>query len=129
MQTEKIVVDKVVAGGFGLGRMEDGMVVMLPYVLPGEEIVMKPLRRRKKHMEGELVEVVNPSHHRIIPLCPHFAKCGGCDFQHAEYTCQLELKEAILREQLLSTRVIDNDGLAEVMKDSQPASEPFGYRQ
>ena len=60
MQTEKILVDKIVGGGVGLGRLENGMVVMLPYVLPGEEVLLKPLRRRKKHMEAELIEVIKP---------------------------------------------------------------------
>jgi 23S rRNA (uracil1939-C5)-methyltransferase len=129
VQTEKLIIDKVVGGGLGLGRLENGMVVMLPYVLPGEEVIIKPLRRRKKYLEAELVEVVKPSPQRTTPSCPHFAICGGCDLQHATYAYQLELKEAILREQLLGSKVVDSDRLAEVLVDSQPAPEPLGYRQ
>lgn len=129
VQTEKILVEKVVGGGLGLGHLENGMVVMLPYVLPGEEIVLKPRQRHKKHMEAELLEVITPSSRRITPPCPHFMICGGCDFQHADYAYQLELKETILREHLLTTKVIDSDSLEKVLEPPQPAPEPFGYRQ
>lgn len=30
------------------------------------------------------------------PLCPYFGKCGGCSFQHIEYTAQLEGKKKAL---------------------------------
>ncbi|MEN8135800.1 MAG: class I SAM-dependent RNA methyltransferase [Thermodesulfobacteriota bacterium] len=129
MQTEKVMIDKVVAGGLGLGRLADGMVVMAPYALPGEEILVRAKRRKKKYMEAELLEVLKPSPHRVEPYCPHFGVCGGCDLQHAEYDFQLELKENILREQLIGAKVITEAELAKVIEKPLPAPQPFGYRQ
>lgn len=37
------------------------------------------------------------------PACPHFGICGGCSFQHIEYTQQLENKRRILSDLLGTT--------------------------
>ena len=129
VQTEKVVIDKVVAGGLGLGRLADGMVVMAPYALPGEEIKVRAKRRKKKYMEAELLEVLKSSPRRVEPYCPHFGVCGGCDLQHAEYDYQLELKENILLEQLVGTKVITETELKKVIEKPLSAPQPFGYRQ
>ena len=129
MQTEKFVIDKVVAGGLGLGRLEDGMVVMVPYTLPGEEILVRAKRRKKKYMEAELLEVIEASPRRIEPPCPHFGVCGGCDLQHADYDYQLELKGNILREHLVGAKVITAAELEKVLEKPMLAPQPFGYRQ
>ena len=36
------------------------------------------------------MEAASP--HRIEPDCPYFSACGGCDFRHADYTLETELK-------------------------------------
>jgi 23S rRNA (uracil1939-C5)-methyltransferase len=129
VQKEKVVIDKVVAGGLGLGRLDDGMVVMVPYVLPGEEIVARAKRRKKKYMEAELLEVLHPSPRRIEPACSHFGVCGGCDLQHTDYDYQLELKGKILRQHLLGAKVITETELDKVLEKPLSAPRPFGYRQ
>lgn len=129
MQTEKVLIDKVIAGGLGLGRLADGMVVMVPYVLPGEEVLIRLKRRKKSYVEGELLEIITPSGHRIAAECPHFGACGGCDLQHTDYEHQLELKGKILRQHLLGARVITEAELSKVTARPMAAPQPFGYRQ
>jgi len=129
VQTEKVKIDKVVSGGVGLGRMADGMVFMMPYVLPGEKVLMRVTHRKKKFLEAKAVEVLESSPRRIEPFCPHFMICGGCDLQHAEYDYQLELKTEILREQLVGARVMTVEELEKVTEQPLPAPLPFGYRQ
>ena len=34
------------------------------------------------------------------PKCPYFGECGGCHYQHTSYAHQLEIKAAILKENL-----------------------------
>ncbi|MDT8334459.1 MAG: class I SAM-dependent RNA methyltransferase [Desulfurivibrionaceae bacterium] len=129
MHTEKVVIDKVVTGGLGLGRMADGMVFMTPWVLPGEEVLVRTRRRRKNYLEAELVEVLTGSPRRIVPPCPHFGVCGGCDLQHAEYGYQLEIKAGVLREHLAGAGIIDESELEKVTEEPLAADRPFGYRQ
>ena len=37
----------------------------------------------------------------MAPPCPHFGVCGGCHYQHSDYTAQLEDKRQILQETIL----------------------------
>lgn len=125
---ETVRIDKVVAGGAGLARAASGQVMMVPFVLPGEEVVVKVLRDRKGYLEAELVEIVSGHPERVVVPCRHFGRCGGCDLQHAAYSLQVEIKNGILREQLVRAGMLDRDGAGEL---AEPLASPlpFGYRQ
>ena len=72
-------VDKVVAGGDGLARGDDGRVVFVPGALPGETVRVRLARAKRDFARAELVEVVVPHAGRIEPACPYVAAgCGGC---------------------------------------------------
>ena len=85
--------------GQGLGRV-DGWVIMVPYALPGEKIRARVWRNDKNFSEADLVEVLTPSPHRIQPRCSLFGRCGGCQYQHLEYSEQLSWKRRQVQELL-----------------------------
>lgn len=116
-------------GGLGLARLGDGMVVMVPYVLPGEEVVVQITKRKKNYLEAKPLEILKSSDHRVDAPCPHFAVCGGCDLQHADYSYQLELKEAILREQLVGAKVVSDPDNEDIIKKAISSPDELGYRQ
>jgi 23S rRNA (uracil1939-C5)-methyltransferase len=119
-----ITIEKIVAGGLGLGRLASGLVVMVPGTLPGERVRITEQRRRKGYLEAEAVEIVEPAAARVMPACPIFGRCGGCDLQHAAYPAQVALKTAVLREQLGRINLA-----GDVWQEPLAASAPFGYRQ
>ena len=80
------------------------------FVLPGEAIGLSPF------------VVLEASPRRVEPGCIHFGTCGGCQYQHADYGTQLELKRTIL-EGILSAA--DVSGLPPLEVHS---AEPWGYR-
>jgi len=125
---ETVRIDKVVAGGQGLARSATGQVLLVPLVLPGEEVVVRPLQVRKGYLEAELVEIISASPGRVTPTCHHFGRCGGCDLQHADYPLQVEIKNGILREQLVQSGVFPAKGAAE-LAEPLVSPVPFGYRQ
>jgi tRNA/tmRNA/rRNA uracil-C5-methylase (TrmA/RlmC/RlmD family) len=92
--------------GSGLGRValpgdtEAKWVVMVPFTLPGERIRARVFRNHKNFSEADLVEVLTPSAQRIVPKCPLFGKCGGCQYQHLDYAGQLEWKRRQVAELL-----------------------------
>ena len=98
-------ITKVIAGGKGLGTLADGMVMMVGGVLPGETVVAVETRVHRGHKEGDLARIVEASPERVVPPCPHYGTCGGCDLQHAAYPAQLAIKGQILRESLLRARL------------------------
>ncbi len=118
-------IEKIIHGGNGLGRLEDGLVVMVPFVLPGEQVEVKEKKRSKKFIQAELLEIIKTSSSRIAPPCPYYTQCGGCNLQHLEYPEQLALKRTLLTEALerskisLATATINN---------TLPSPHPFAYR-
>jgi 23S rRNA (uracil1939-C5)-methyltransferase len=87
-------------GGEAFGRLTDGRATFVPLGIGGETVRIRPVAEKRGYVRAELVEVLDPSPARINPLCPHFGVCGGCHYQQIAYESQLEIKAAILREQL-----------------------------
>jgi 23S rRNA (uracil1939-C5)-methyltransferase len=93
------VVEKIINGGWGLVRSEEG-VVFLNYVLPGEEVHYRVKETARGILWGELFEVLSPAEHRVEPPCSYFGECGGCVFQHIDYQYQKIIKREILEDDL-----------------------------
>jgi len=124
-----LAVEKVVAGGLGLGHRSDGMVVLVPGVLPGEQVRVRVRHRKKGFLEGDLLAVETASPDRVAPGCPLYGRCGGCDFQHASYPAQLRLKQDILAQHLVRGRLAASLVEAIAMLDEPlPSPRSLGYR-
>ena len=95
-----IRIEKIIHGGQGLGRLEDGIIVMTRFVLPGEEVEVKEKKKQRGYIEAEPVKILQPAADRVDPPCPYYMQCGGCDFQHIEDDLQPRLKTLALRETL-----------------------------
>jgi 23S rRNA (uracil1939-C5)-methyltransferase len=98
--TPPVRIEKLVYGGEGLGRI-DGQVVLVPFVLPQEQVLVTTERVKRGLLRGSALTVLEPSPERSIPRCEYFGTCGGCHYQHAEYAFELEQKRQILLETLL----------------------------
>ncbi len=118
----EVRIEKLVYGGDGLAH-HDGHTVFVPLVLPGELVRIESSARKKKFIRGRLEHVVEPSPERVPAPCPHFGRCGGCQYQHMPYEAQLRYKADILRETLGRIGRIQWTGAIETH-----ASPPFGYR-
>src|SRR5215831_792828 len=91
-KTLNVTIEKMVYGGDGLARTEEG-VLLAPLVLPGEEVAVQLEERVKGVRRGRVVELLEASPDRIAPGCPYFGRCGGCQYQHIGYERQLQIKE------------------------------------
>jgi 23S rRNA (uracil1939-C5)-methyltransferase len=105
----------LVFGGDALGRLPDGRVVFVPFVLPGEKAQIRVYEEKRGHARGELVKILTPSRQRIQPLCPHFTVCGGCHYQHVSYSDQLAIKSSILEDTLRRIGGLENPPLQPVV--------------
>ena len=113
-----------VYGGDALARLPDGRAVFIPYGLPDELLRIRLVEEKERYARGEILEVLEPSLHRIEPRCPHFQDCGGCHYQHIPYQEQLRIKESILADQLRRVGKIENPPV----KPIQPSPSPWNYR-
>lgn len=96
-QVIELTVDTLTNLGLGLGRLNN-WVVMVPFTLPGERVKVRIYKNHKNYSEGDLLEVLEASPHRVKPLCPLFGICGGCQYQHLEYEEQLKHKQRQVEE-------------------------------
>lgn len=94
------IVEKITNGGWGLVRSDEG-VVFLNYAIPGEHIFYKIRDKARGILWGALDSIKIPSPSRITPPCPYYGQCGGCIFQHMDYSLQQLIKLDILRDDLL----------------------------
>jgi len=95
----RLSIEKLVYGGDGLARYH-GKAAFLPFVLEGEQVEAEIIEEKPDYARAHAQQVVAASSRRISPGCPYFGACGGCQYQHANYRHQLEIKEKILRESL-----------------------------
>ncbi len=95
-----LVTEAVVAGGSALARHE-GRVVFVEGALPGERVAVEVVDERRDFARARLVDVLEPSPHRVTPPCPFVAAgCGGCDWQHADPAAQPSLKRELVLDAL-----------------------------
>src|ERR1700733_5187993 len=122
----KLQIEKAVYGGAGLAHQTEGAdtgkAVFVPFTLPGEIVEARILEHKNTFGEASLIQILNASKDRIQPICAHFGKCGGCHYQHAEYSAQLQMKSTILRETL------ERAGLTALPAIETQIGEPWAYR-
>jgi len=93
-------------GGALLGEVVEGAPeqigkrAFVRFAAPQELVRISVDREEKRLIEGSLVEVVEPSTHRVPPLCEYFGTCGGCDLQHIDIVSQRELKRSMVESTL-----------------------------
>ena len=111
MENVTLTISDVVYPGKGLARMEDGCVVFVYGVLPGETVSVEIVKRKKNFAEAKLLEVLKPSEHRLPPKCKLAGICPGCRYQHADYNEELRLKQAQFINLLERQAKIDAAGI------------------
>ncbi len=86
-----ITIDSIGTEGVSVGRL-DGVVHFVKGALPTEKVCARITRVHRRHVEAEVAEIYQASVQRTQPLCPEFGVCGGCKWQHLEYSAQAEWK-------------------------------------
>jgi 23S rRNA (uracil1939-C5)-methyltransferase len=78
--------------GKAVARIDD-KVIFIPYVVPGDIVDVKIVKKRKSYFEGKAIKIHKYSDLRVDPLCSHFGLCGGCKWQNLTYEKQLFYKQ------------------------------------
>lgn len=78
--------------GYGIGSVES-FTVFCPGLLPGETARVLIIKVLSSYAVGKLLEIIKSSPDRVLPLCPAYQQCGGCNLSHMRYEAQLKYKE------------------------------------
>ena len=107
--------------GRGIAHV-DGRTVFIDQALVGESVLFKYTRLTKNIAEGRAVEILKLSDLRVEAKCRAFDMCGGCSLQHMSSASQIELKQAMLLDQLKHLEVTPEEVI-------EPLLGPeYGYR-
>lgn len=128
-----LTIEKLIYGGDGLARLPPdnsqsddggrGKAVFVPFVLAGEQIEASLGQEKPGFVRAHAKAIISSSPNRATPACPYFSQCGGCQYQHAIYEHQLEIKKDILRENLRRLAKFELPG-----EINFHASPPWNYR-
>ncbi len=110
--------------GHGIARTAEGQVVFVPYAAPGDVVQARVVESKGDYLRGAIEQVEEASPDRVKPPCPHFGRCGGCQWLHVGDEAQRHWKAEILRDQLARL-----GGFREVpMGPLVRPTDAFGYR-
>ena len=110
---ENVTITGVAAEGKSLVRINE-LVVFVPFVVPGDVVDLKILRKKHSYAEAVAVKFHKLSDVRAVPFCRHFGICGGCKWQNLPYQEQLRFKQQ---------QVVDN--LTRIAKVELPEISPI----
>lgn len=96
-----VEVEKLSNLGFGIAKV-DGFVVFVENVCPGDKAKVKITKLTKSYANAQIVEIIEPSKHRVEPFCAMQKVCGGCQLQFIDYDYQLKLKKEIIEDAIKS---------------------------
>lgn len=99
-QTLELRIDRLATGGRGVARLDGRVVFVEGAVVPGERVEASAISDKGRFLEARLVRVLESSERRIRPRCAHFGVCGGCSWQHMDYSDQLDAKKVLLEDSL-----------------------------
>ena len=92
-------IETLAVGGKGVARFQ-GMVVFVADVAPGDQVEVEVTLVKKSFAEARLRRVIQASLQRRVPPCPVAGVCGGCNWQHLEYSEQLRAKRQLVFDSL-----------------------------
>ena len=122
-EMKDIKIEALVHGGDGLGHI-DGQVVFVPFVAPEDSLKVRIQSLKHDYAKASIEKIIAPSASRITPSCEVFGECGGCQWQHMNYECQLQAKMELVRQAFVREGKITAFDLQPII----PSPQKFHYR-
>ncbi|HVS47168.1 MAG TPA: TRAM domain-containing protein, partial [Verrucomicrobiae bacterium] len=89
----------LLANGQAVGR-SGGVVIFCFGPLPQERARVRVTSTKPKYVVADMIKLLEGSPYRVVPFCPVFGACGGCQVQHLSYPAQLAWKRDVVRSAL-----------------------------
>jgi len=98
MQYKNITIHDNAYGGYGVGTLDSGKKVFIPFTVKGDIVDIEITEDKKSFSYGIIKSLIKPSELRDNkPYCPFLNECGGCLFGNIKYEEQVRIKENILK--------------------------------
>lgn len=114
-------IEKVDSKGHGVMMKNDKEIVSF-FTVPGDEVELMLIKRRKGQLYGRIEKILSPSPARVEPRCSFVGKCGGCPWQMVDYAKQVEYKRDLVNNTFRDHK------LPFSVKSVEPCKELFYFR-
>lgn len=121
MEIKTVTTEKFLFGGNSLAKI-DNKSVFIPYAIPGETLSINIVQHKNDYDNAEIIEIINPSEHRVTPPCKYYGICGGCNMMHIDTDYQHELRKQMLKDTFAQFKIDVSDKI-EIIK-----AEDYNYR-
>lgn len=121
MEIKTVTTEKFLFGGNSLAKI-DNKSVFIPYAIPGETLSINIVQHKNDYDNAEIIEIINPSEHRVTPPCKYYGICGGCNMMHIDTDYQHELRKQMLTDTFAQFKIDVSDKI-EIIK-----AEDYNYR-
>ncbi|MDX1921031.1 MAG: 23S rRNA (uracil(1939)-C(5))-methyltransferase RlmD [Candidatus Caenarcaniphilales bacterium] len=117
-------IEKLIYGGHGIAYTPTRKTVFLSNVAPGELVETTIDKQKKGSLWAKPLKIIEPNAElRVQERCSHTHECGGCSYQHLNYSAQIKAKEQILLE------IYKNYDLPkQVLEETIKSPQQFYYR-
>ena len=128
-KNEKIIVtiEDIGVNGEGIGKVE-GYTLFVKDAIIGDTVEAVITKPKKTYAYAKMINIIEPSEHRVVAKCPVARQCGGCQIQELSYEAQLEFKNKKVRGNLERIGGFSPELLDEIMEPICGMAEPFYYR-
>ncbi len=107
----------------GLGvALVDKFVVFVKNALVNEKVKIRITEVNDNYAKGEVINYIETSSDRVIPSCPFYEKCGGCNLMHMNYESQISFKKDKVKSVFKKISNIDTD-IKDIIYDKE-----YNYR-
>ena len=101
--------------GKAVGRDEEGMVVFVEGGVPGDLMDVMTQRKKKGVWNGVPHKIHEFSEDRTEAFCQHFSQCGGCKWQHLEYSAQIKHKNKVVLDAFSRLAKVEIDDIQDIL--------------
>ena len=122
-----VYIEDIGVDGEGIGKAE-GMTFFIKDALPQDVVTAVVMKLKKTYGYARLLEILTPSPHRVLPLCPISRKCGGCQIQALSYEEQLRFKQNKIRNNLIRLGGFQEEQVDAWMEPMMGMDYPYRYR-
>ena len=119
----KVTIEDMGHDGEGIGKA-DGYTLFVKDAVIGDVIEAKIMKAKKNYAYARMMRILEPSPHRVEPVCPMARPCGGCQLQMMDYQEQLRFKQKKIEDNLRRIGGFEQIPMEPILGMEQP----FRYR-
>ncbi len=104
--------------GKGVGKADE-LVIFVDKAVPGDVVDVRLVKKKKNFAEAVIENIQVASDLRQEPFCPHFGTCGGCKWQHMQYSAQLTYKQKSVESALQRLAKVDTSSMEPILGSAE----------